>query len=119
MTGSEVFSLTLSLIQETDPAPYGVLPLSWLNIVLAETWETANRRREYAGESRLESIPVLTSMAQTVPYDDELVRRAFPLGLLARLYTDESDYALLDMYRREYVSAVNACDRALAVFVKE
>ena len=116
MTGSEVFAQTLSLIQETDPSPYGVLPLNWLNFVLAETWEVANRRREYDGLEPLEKIPVMKSMSEEIPYDDGLVRRVFPLGMLVRLYTDETDTLMLDLYRREYASALNLCDRAIAVW---
>ena len=116
MTGSEAFAQTLSLIQETDPAPYGLLPLGWLNFVIAQTWEVANRRREYSGLEPLEKIPVMKTLSEEIPYDDELVRRVFPLGMLVRLYTDETDTLLLDLYRREFASELNLCDRGIAVW---
>jgi len=116
MTAQELLSAALALFFETDGTAYAGTALRHINMVLAESWRTNNRLRRQAGKSELAQAPVLTSLDETLPYEDQLTRMALPYGLAAKLYFDEEDNARLNYFLQEYASRLDACDRWVVAF---
>ena len=92
---------------------------SWLNVILGELYDVANRRREFRGEEPFRSLPQIDELDDELPYDEELVVRVIPKGLVARLFSEDCDNAQLAMYRQDYLNAIAECDRAVCRIVTE
>jgi len=116
MTGKELLVRALALFAETETTDYEALALPYIDMVLAETFDTNNRIRTAAGKAVLTEMPELASLADTLPYEDKLVKLALPYGLAAKLYFDEEDNPRLTMFNQEYADRVNRCDKAVVEF---
>lgn len=113
MTGTELLTMAIGLFGETDTTPYTTTALPWINFVITETFDVANRRLAYDGLDQLLTVPLMTSLDDPLPYDDILTILAFPYGLATHLFrSEEQDYALLNSLEQKYADAVNKCDRA-------
>lgn len=114
MTAREVFSLGYGMIPMTaeDVEDYDeATVLGWLNVLLEEALPAENSIREAEGRERLPSAPMLTGMAQEIPYDEKICRAALPYGLAAWLWTDEDEEYRVQDYRGRYVSGLAECAR--------
>lgn len=119
MTGTELLTMAIGLFGETDTTPYAATALPWINFVITETFDVANRRLAYAKLDPLLTVPLMTSLDDPLPYDDTLTLLAFPYGLATHLFrNDENDYAMLNALEQKYAQAVNKCDRAKCEIVK-
>ena len=85
MTGREALEIAANMVHETDLSLYTATAKSWLNVILGELYEIANRRREWRGEEPFHSLPQLGGLDEELPYDEELSVRVIPKGCL--LYT--------------------------------
>lgn len=113
MTGREALTMAAHTLHETDLSIYADPAVSWINMILGELFDVANRRRSFRGEAPLRSLPQIGSLDEDLPYDEELIVRCMPKGLTARMFSEDYDNAQLGMYRQEYAAAVNECDRGL------
>ena len=113
MTGREALEIAANMVHETDLSLYTATAKSWLNVILGELYEIANRRREWRGEEPFHSLPQLGGL------DEELSVRVIPKGLVARLFSEDCDNAQLAMYRQDYMTAAQECDRAVCKIITE
>ena len=119
MTGREALEIAANMVHETDLSLYTATAKSWLNVILGELYEIANRRREWRGEEPFHSLPQLGGLDEELPYDEELSVRVIPKGLVARLVSEDCDNAQLAMYRQDYMTAAQECDRAVCKIITE
>ena len=64
--------MAIGLFGETDTTPYTATALPWINFVITETFDVANRRLAYAKLDPLLTVPLMTSLDDPLPYDDTL-----------------------------------------------
>lgn len=119
MTGKEALTMAANIMHESDLTPYLATAKTWINLVLGELYEIANRRRAWRGEEEFYDLPLIEDLEDDLPYDDELNVRALVKGLVARMFSEECDNALLAMYRQEYELAARELDRAQVRIVTE
>lgn len=119
MTGREALEIAANMVHETDLSLYTATAKSWINVILGELYEIANRRREWRGEEPFRSLPQIGGLDEELPYDEELTARTVPKGLVARLFSEDCDNAQLAMYRQDYMTAANECDRAVCKIITE
>lgn len=111
MTVYELLTTAAALFFESDLSSYTDLAVGFVNMLLAECFETNNRIRRRAGKAGLIKPPLLTTLQDTIPYEEGLVRLALPYGLAAKLIYDEQDSARFNYFLNEYADRVNRCDR--------
>lgn len=80
MNVKTLFKKALSVCGENNSATYlAEFALDWVNVLLAEHFETEQSLRLFHGEKPLEAPPVLVSQEEEIPYSAELVQGALPL----------------------------------------
>ncbi len=119
MTGREALTMAANIVHETDISLYTDTAKTWINVILGELYDIANRRREWRGEESFFSLPQIEELDDDLPYDEELNVRALVKGLVARLFSEDCDNAQLTMYRQEYELAARELDRALVTIITE
>ena len=119
MTGKEALTMAANIVHETDLSPYLETAKTWINVILGELYDIANRRREWRGEMAFYSLPQIEDLEDDLPYDEEMNVRALVKGLVARLFSEDCDNAQLSMYRQEYELAARELDRAVVKVITE
>lgn len=119
MTGKEALTMAANIVHETDISLYTETAKTWINMILGELYDIANRRREWRGEEVFFSLPQIEDLEDDLPYDEELNVRALVKGLVARLFSEDCDNAQLAMYRQEYEIALKELDRAVVRIITE
>ena len=119
MTGREALAMAAAVVHETDLSLYTPTAKAWINLLLGELYDVANRRREWRGEEAFFSLPQIADLDDDLPYDEELNVRALVKGLVARLFSEDCDNVQLAMYRQEYEIAVRELDRATVKIITE
>lgn len=119
MTGKEALTMAANIVHETDLSPYLETAKTWINVILGELYDIANRRREWRGEMAFYSLPQIEDLEDDLPYDEEMNVRALVKGLVARLFSEDCDNAQLTMYRQEYELAARELDRAVVRIITE
>lgn len=119
MTGREALKMAAAVVHETDISIYTDTAKTWINIILGELYDIANRRREWRGEEAFYSLPQIEELDDDLPYDEEMNVRALVKGLVARLFSEDCDNAQLSMYRQEYELAARELDRAQVKIITE
>ena len=117
MTGTQLLASAAALIHEANPSDYDGFALSFINILLAETYDVNNRLRLAAGEEEMTSIPQLNALTDTITYEDALVFNPLPYGLAVKLIADDRDNAFWNMLHAEYVNRINEVDRGYVTAV--
>lgn len=109
MTANDIFKIGAALIAETpgeDPDMVKFSP-SYLNIILQETLNAENSIRAADDAELLQDAPFITDMGMEIPYHPHLTRVAIPYALAASYYRENGDNYHEQMFRAEYVAAVN------------
>lgn len=119
MTGREALKTAAGIVHETDCTIYEETAIVWINVILAELFDVANRRCEADGREAFHTVPQIASLDEELPYDAELTLRTIPKGLTARLFAEDCDPVQLAMYRQDYQNAVAVCDRAICRIERE
>lgn len=117
MTGQALVTRAISLFGDTNRTFYEGLAIHAVNLLMAETFDVNNRIRVENRKSALSEVPELSSLSGEIPYEDRLVKYAFPYGMAAKLFADERDLALLGVFHQSYANAVNECDRGYVRFL--
>lgn len=107
MTGAELLTNAIALMHEDDPSPYEPVAVPMINLALAECYEAENMLRLRAGKTERTEIPEVTGLADEIDYEPELLRRALILGVCCRIYVDEDNNPILQMYKQEYAMALS------------
>lgn len=118
MTGNDLLTRAMALYAETDTSDEDAraLAVPYINMVLAETFDTNNRIRQRRGLDPLEDIPEIAALSDEIVYENHLVKLALPYGLASKLYFDEDDNSRLSMFLQEYADRVNKADRWVVAF---
>jgi len=118
MTGNELLNKTLAIINE-DRADYLNIALECINTLLSDTFNINNIILEAAGDAPLAAIPTISALTDTIPYDDSLVRSAFPFGLASYLIYDDGDMGKVQYFHNMYVNACQDLSKALSGEVED
>jgi hypothetical protein len=110
MTGTQLLASAAALIHEANPSDYDGFALSFINILLAETYDVNNRLRVAAGSAVLTVIPQLTALTETLTYENKLVMMALPYGLAEKLIVDDRDSSLWNMLHSKYINHLMEMD---------
>ncbi len=99
MTVLELYNTALALLNETDTdaKDYPRLKMPYINLVLAQNFTTENWIRRSKNQTLLEHIPLISSDAEVLPYDEDFVRECLPYALAAMFAVDE-DRDLANVY---------------------
>lgn len=81
--------------------------IAWCNVILGEMLEYENVFRRAKGLAELEKVPVLTEKEQEIPYNENLVKRAFPYGMARWMFREGEDIAASHEYYNLYIAAAN------------
>ena len=85
-----------------------------INSLLAECLMYENSVRAAKGEAELERAPYIESLADDIPYCEEICRIALPFGLVSYFYQDEGDGYKAQDFRARFVDALSEAAKAVA-----
>ena len=80
--------------------------ISWCNVLLAETFRNENICRKAKNLPEISEIPKIFSMEDEIPYDEVIVRAAFPYGMARWVFRENEDVSGSREYYRLYVVAL-------------
>ncbi len=103
MTAQDLFDTTLALMGagSEEAADYENQYMAVLNILTAETFDINNSIRVKDGKEELTEAPVIDDLTDTLEYEDQLLRLAFPYGIAGHLIM-EDDPSVAIQYKNKY-----------------
>lgn len=117
MTAAEIFKTACSYLSQTVEESDDVAGFApgWLNVLLAESFETENALRRADGMPELAEVPFIRTetMQKEIPYHDVLTRIALPYGLASDLERDAEDDYRVNLFRNMYVVALEEAARCV------
>jgi len=110
MTGQDIYEYASAFLYERDgdDSDSKHFAVKFLNILLQECLEVENSIRKFNGDDLLETAPRLTSLAQTIDYDDSITVTALPYGLAAFYFQEATDNYQAENYRAKYLAALQS-----------
>lgn len=107
MTAEELICAALALKGEPPDMKddYMGYSLSVLNIILAETLPLENQIRFVKGAPELPAAPEITTFADPIEYDPQLLKTCLTYGLAAKLAIDDGDAARFNYFNNMYAQA--------------
>ena len=117
MTATDIFRTACGYLSQTleeSDDVEGFAP-GWLNVLLAESFETENALRRADGMPELSEVPFVSTdtMREEIPYHDLLTRIALPSGLASDLERDAEDDYRVNLFRSMYVAALEEAARSV------
>ena len=86
----EIYALTKGLMFEKgSSAVYDDYVIPNLNVILMDLFNENNVCRVFNGKNKLASPQQVTSLTDTLVYEDEYVLKVIPLGLAASFFIDD------------------------------
>ena len=92
---------------------------AWCNVLLAETFEHENIYRVANDLPEIWEIPKTESENDEIPYNERLVRGAFPYGMARWIFRENEDIAASHEYYALYVNAIREATPVLMGEVEE
>lgn len=115
MTGTELLTAACGLIDGMDASSYPAeTTVAKINFILADTFELNNHVRAEGELALLATIPTISELTETLPYEDAVCKRVLPSGLVCRLISEDGDYAKLSYWEQIYADKKNRGDRRIA-----
>jgi hypothetical protein len=110
-TVKDIYVLGAALIgdHEGDDPDEELFAIPYMNILLQESLGCENSIRAAHGETELTAAPIVTSIEEELEYHDQLVRAAFPYGLVWQYHQEAGNHGLAAQYRNMFIDAVNGC----------
>lgn len=110
MTANEIFDNVLALCysEESDKESYTSFK-GMLNIILAETFEMNNVRRNILGKELLTEIPIVKELTDEIDYEPMILRTAVTYGVAGMLYAEDDDTGMGEYYRNKYHAEKENC----------
>lgn len=104
MTAQELFDLCVGVsgVESSNASSYVPTFLFQLNTILAETFKLENNNREYYGLTPLTSIPLVTTMGDTLTYQDNILRNVVIWGILTHLQLSDDEVVKTGFYNNKY-----------------
>ncbi len=108
MTVKECYEHAVSFLPEnpeenTEMQKFAVV---WCNILLAETMRNENVCRRAKGQEELKKVPLVKNEEDEIPYDEEMVRAAFPYGMARFVFRENDDISGSHEFYQLYVNAL-------------
>ncbi|MBQ3531446.1 MAG: hypothetical protein IJA05_05955 [Oscillospiraceae bacterium] len=108
MTVKECYEHAVSFLPEkpeenTEMQKFAVV---WCNILLAETMRNENVCRKAKGQEELKKVPLVKNEEDEIPYDEEMVRAAFPYGMARFVFRENDDISGSHEFYQLYVNAL-------------
>ncbi len=108
MTVKECYELAVSFIPEVpeDNTDMQKFMVPWTNVLMADTLNAENTYRRTMKMEQLVTVPKVTSQVEEIPYNDTLVRKAFPFGMARWIFRENDDVDGSREYYNLYAQAV-------------
>lgn len=108
MTAQQLLDTVMGLLGQ--PAENGIDYMDHyytnLNALLGQTFKIENNNRQFLGLTLLTTIPTVTSLSQTLTYQDNVLRNVVAYGLASKFAIfDEDDY-LISYNQQQFVEAM-------------
>jgi hypothetical protein len=110
MTVNEAYKIALSLDDTTTEQDDSLRPhmVHYTNLFLVETFRNENAIRKMNHRPLLRAIPSVSSIGDSIPYDDEMVRSGLPFFIASQVAKSDADNSWASRYYDMYMNAVNA-----------
>lgn len=108
MTVNEAYKIALSLDDTTTDQDDSLRPhmVNYTNLFLVETFRNENAIRKTNHRPLLRAIPSVSSISDSIPYDDEMVRSGLPFFIASQVAKSDADNAWASRYYEMYINAV-------------
>ena len=109
MTVRECYEQAVSIISEVpgDNVDMQKFAVIWCNILLAETLPYENAFRRGKGLSEIEKVPKVEKESDEIPFNDTMVRAAFPYGMARWILRENDDISGSHEYYQLYTVALS------------
>ena len=107
MTVRECYEIALSFLPEKpeDNPDMQRFMVAWCNVLLGEMLGYENTYRKANKLSEVVALPVLMEKDEVIPYNENLVRAAFPYGMARWMFRENEDIAGSHEYYNLYIVA--------------
>lgn len=121
MNALDLFNYTVGIAGVESSNAQNFLPtyLPQLNIVLAETFKLENNNRLHKGLSVLTTIPFMTALTDTIPYQDNVVRNVLPFGILTYLQLADDEVVKTGFYQSRYADNLRLEGKLIQVDIED
>lgn len=108
MTVKECYEQAVSFIPEVpeDNVDMQKHMVTWCNVLLAETFPHENIFRRGKKLPELERVLSVENEEDEIPYNDRMVRAAFPYGMARWIFRENDDVSGSHEYYQLYVNAL-------------
>ncbi len=108
MTVKECYEQAVAVIPEKpeDNVDMQKFAVTWCNLLLAETLPYENVYRKGKELPKLSSVPKVTGENEEIPYNDTMVRAAFPYGMARWILRENDDISGSHEYYSLYTVAL-------------
>ena len=109
MTVRECFEEALGFLPELPEENPEIkkFAVNWCNFLLSETFRNENFYREANKIEKLAEIPKLWKIEDEIPYNEELVKTAFPYGMARFIFRENGDISGSREFYQLYVIALS------------
>ncbi len=108
MTVRECYEQAAAILPEVpeDNVDMQKFAVVWCNILLAETLPYENAFRRGKGLSEIEKVPKVEKESDEIPFNDTMVRAAFPYGMARWILRENDDISGSHEYYQLYAVAL-------------
>lgn len=109
MTVMECYEMAVGFLPEdkSDNAEMQKFMVKWCNQLLVETFANENSYRRAQELPELSEVPKVESQNEEIPYNERLVRAAFPYGMARWVFRENDDIDGSREYYTLYAAAAN------------
>lgn len=121
MTAQELFTLTAGLmgITQNNALNYGDTILFQMNTILSQTFKLENNNREFLGLTKLSSIPTVSSLSDTLTYQDNVLRNVVVFGLAQLMSLSDDDVLKANFFEGRFIDAMKEESKAIRTDVED
>lgn len=121
MTVKECYEQAVSFIPEIpeDNTEMQKHMVTWCNVLLAETFPHENIFRRGKKLPELERVLSVENEEDEIPYNDRMVRAAFPYGMARWIFRENDDVSGSHEYYQLYVNALSEATPLEIVEIKD
>ena len=109
MTVMECYEMAVGFLPEdkSDNTEMQKFMVKWCNQLLVETFANENSYRRAEELPELSEVPKVESQNEEIPYNERLVRAAFPYGMARWVFRENDDIDGSREYYTLYAAAAN------------
>lgn len=121
MTAQELFTLTAGLmgITQNNALNYGDTILFQMNTILSQTFQLENNNREFLGLTKLTSIPTVSSLSDTLTYQDNVLRNVVVFGLAQLMSLSDDDVLKANFFEGRFIDAIKTESKAIKTDIED